>query len=216
MKPFADRTDAGKQLAHKLHRFEGQDVIVLALPRGGVPVAFEIAKALHAPLEVFVVRKLGTPGQEELAMGAIASGGVRILNQDVIQSIGIDERMLDQEIEKEQTELQRRETLYRGSRTFPSLQGKPVIVVDDGIATGASMRSAVEALKQLQPAKIIVAAPTCAREAYTTLQQEADEVICLAIPEPYIAVGIWYGYFPQTSDDEVKALLKKANDRNES
>jgi putative phosphoribosyl transferase len=216
MERFIDRADAGKQLASKLQSLKGQDVVVLALPRGGVPVAFEIAKVLHAPLEVFLVRKLGTPGHEELAMGAIASGGVRVLNEDIIRSLGIDERMLEDEVSKEQAELQRREVLYRGTVPFPSLKGKTVIVVDDGIATGATMRAAVKALRQHQPAKVIVAAPTSARDTYQTLCTEADEVVCLATPEPYIAVGIWYESFPQTSDDEVKNLLRQARSGKES
>jgi putative phosphoribosyl transferase len=208
MKPFADRKEAGQKLALKLQHLRGQDVIVLALPRGGVPVAFEIAKVLKIPLEVFQVRKLGTPGQEELAMGAIASGGVRVLNENIIKSLRIDERSLEEEVAKEQTELQRRETLYRGTAPFPLLDNKTVIVVDDGIATGATIRAAVKALRQHQPAKIIVAAPTSARDTYQTLRTEADEVVCLATPEPYIAVGVWYDHFPQTSDDEVRALLE--------
>jgi putative phosphoribosyl transferase len=212
MKRFANRSEAGKQLARKLESFQGQDVIVLALPRGGVPVAFEIAKTLHASLDVLIVRKLGVPGHEELAMGAIASGGVRILNDDIIESLAIDEAMIENEVAKERAELSRRELNYRGATRFPSLAGKRVIVVDDGIATGATMRAAVKALRQQRPARVIVAAPTSARDTYHTLCTEADEVVCLATPEPYIAVGIWYEHFPQTSDEEVKMLLGKARE----
>jgi putative phosphoribosyl transferase len=211
MNRFLDRTDAGKQLAHKLEFLQGQrNVIVLGLPRGGVPVAFEIAKALAVPLGVLVVRKLGVPGHEELAMGAIASGGVRVLNDDIIQSLALDNETIDSEVAKERLELEQRETRYRGTKPFPSLTGKTVLVVDDGIATGATMRVAVKALKQHQPARIIVVAPTCARDTYQTLYREADEVICLATPEPYIAVGLWYEHFPQTRDEEVRSLLEQA------
>jgi putative phosphoribosyl transferase len=211
MKRFLDRTDAGKQLAHKLEFLQGQrDVVVLGLPRGGVPVAFEIAKALAVPLGVLMVRKLGVPGHEELAMGAVASGGVRVLNDDIIKSLAIDNEAIESEVAKERVELEQRETRYRGATPFPSLTGKIVLVVDDGIATGATMRVAVKALKHHQPARIIVAAPTCARDTYQTLYREADEVICLATPEPYIAVGLWYEHFPQTSDEEVRSLLERA------
>jgi putative phosphoribosyl transferase len=184
---------------------------VLALPRGGVPVAFEIAKALHAPLEVFLVRKLGVPGQEELAMGAVASGGVRVLNEDIVQSLGIANEAIERVAAKESAELERRERVYRGHRPFPELKGKTVICVDDGIATGATMRAAVTALRQAHPATLMVAAPTSARDTYEQLQREADKVVCLATPEPYIAVGLWYEQFPQTSDEEVKRLLSEAS-----
>jgi putative phosphoribosyl transferase len=209
MKRFLDRSDAGKQLAQKMGAWQGQrDVIVLALPRGGVPVAFEIARRLQAPLDVLLVRKLGVPGHEELAMGAIASGGVCVLNEDIVAELRIDKAALDHERAKETLELQQREKMYRADRPFPNLEGKTLIVVDDGIATGATMRAAVAALRQHQPKRLIVAAPTSALDTYLHLQREADEVICLATPEPYIAVGLWYEHFPQVSHDEVKHLLE--------
>ncbi len=207
MKRFRDRRDAGKQLARRLEFLEGQDAVVLALPRGGVPVAFEIAAALQVPLEVLIVRKLGVPGHEELAMGAIASGGVCVLNEDIIEQLALGQKEIDREIAQETTELQHREKLYRGDKPFPKLEHKTVIVVDDGIATGATMRAAVAALRQHKPKQIIVAAPTSAPDTFKQLQGEVDEVICLATPEPYIAVGVWYEHFPQTSDEEVKSLL---------
>lgn len=209
MTRFRDRNDAGKQLAHRLEHLKGRDVVVLALPRGGVPVAFEIAQALHAPLDVLIVRKLGVPGHEELAMGAIASGGVRVLNDDIIRELAITQEAIDREIAQETQELEHREKLYRGNKPFPKLENKIVVVVDDGIATGATMRAAVAALKLHKPQQLIVAAPTSALDTYRRLEREADEVICLAAPEPYIAVGLWYEHFPQTSDEEVRALLSK-------
>jgi putative phosphoribosyl transferase len=211
VKRFRDRAEAGQQLARRLLEYAASDVMVLALPRGGVPVAFEIAKALHAPLEVFLVRKLGVPGQEELAMGAVASGGVRVLNEDIVQSLGIANEAIERVAAKESAELERRERVYRGHRPFPELKGKTVICVDDGIATGATMRAAVTALRQAHPATLMVAAPTSARDTYEQLQREADKVVCLATPEPYIAVGLWYEQFPQTSDEEVKRLLSEAS-----
>ncbi len=214
MKRFADRSDAGKQLAQRLESFKGQrDIIVLGLPRGGMPVASEIARALEVPLDVLIVRKLGVPGQEELAMGAIASGGALVLNNDIVKTLALDEEAIEREVVREQTELERRDMRYRGAKPFPSLAGKTVIVVDDGIATGATMRAAVKALRQHRPARLIIAAPTSARDTYYTLCHEADEVVCLATPEPYIAVGLWYEHFPQTSDEEVKELLVQAKAR---
>ena len=207
MKPFRNRSEAGKLLAEKLTAHANKDVLVLALPRGGVPVAFEIAKTLKVPLELLLVRKLGVPGHEELALGAVASGGVRVLNDDIVESLGISQEIIELVTNREKAELERRENLYRGDKPFPKLQGKMVIVVDDGIATGATMRVAVKALRQRKAAKIIVAAPTSALDTYEQLQREANEVVCLATPEPYLAVGTWYDDFSQTTDEKVKTLL---------
>lgn len=206
MKPFRNRSEAGKQLAQKLAAYADKDVIILALPRGGVPVAFELAKTLDLPLELLLVRKLGLPGHEELALGAVASGGVRVLNDDIVESLSISQGMIEAVTAREKAELERREKLYRRDKPFPRLEGKTVIVVDDGIATGATMRVAVKALRQQNVAKIIVAVPTSALDTYKQLRLEADEVVCLATPEPYLAVGTWYEDFSQTSDEEVKAL----------
>jgi putative phosphoribosyl transferase len=214
MKPFRNRSEAGKQLAEKLTAYAKRDVVVLALPRGGVPVAFEIAKTLDVPLELLLVRKLGVPGHEELAFGAVASGGVRVLNHDIVESLEISRETVELVTAREEAELERREKLYRGDKPFPKPQGKTVIVVDDGIATGATMRVSVEALRQHEPAKIIVAAPTSAPDTYQQLRLETDEVICLATPEPYLAVGTWYEDFSQTSDEEVKNLLKQLSNKN--
>ena len=207
MNPFRNRSEAGKLLAEKLTAHANKDVLVLALPRGGVPVAFEIAKTLKVPLELLLVRKLGVPGHEELALGAVASGGVRVLNDDIVESLGIAQEIIELVTNSEKAELERRENLYRGDKPFPKLQGKMVIVVDDGIATGATMRVAVKALRQRKAAKIIVAAPTSALDTYEQLQREANEVVCLATPEPYLAVGTWYDDFSQTTDEKVKTLL---------
>ncbi len=210
--PFRDRRAAGKILAAKLSAYANQpNVLVLALPRGGVPVAFEVAKVLHAPLDVTIVRKLGVPGQEELAMGAIATGGVRILNDDVLQFLNIPEELIDKIATHEQHELERRERLFRGDRPLYSIFGRTVILVDDGIATGATMHAAVAALKQLGPASIIIAVPTAAPSTCDEFANEVDEIVCLIRPEPFIAVGYWYRQFSQTSDEEVRSLLEKAN-----
>jgi putative phosphoribosyl transferase len=209
---FRDRTEAGKLLANQLTTYTNQhDVLVLALPRGGVPVAFEVARALHAPLDVIVVRKLGVPGQEELAMGAIATGGVRILNNDVVQFLDIPNELIDKIAANEQLELERREHLYRGDRPAYAVHGRTVILVDDGIATGATMHAAVEALKQQQPARILIAVPTAAPSTCDEFADEVDGLICVIRPEPFIAVGYWYRQFSQTSDEEVRNLLKQAN-----
>jgi len=210
---FQNRTDAGRKLATKLLAYRDQpDVIVLGLPRGGVPVAYEVAQALHAPLDVFLVRKLGVPGHEELAMGAIASGGVRVLNDNVMQILPIPQRVIDAVAAEETRELERRERLYRGNRPPPDVRGRTVILIDDGLATGSTMRAAVKALRQLHPAKIIVAVPVGARQTYAEFQDEADEAICATTPEPFYAVGYWYADFEPTSDDEVRALLGQARD----
>ena len=210
---FRDRTDAGRQLADRLKsRANRQDVLVLALPRGGVPVAFEVACALGAPLDVFLVRKLGVPGHEELAMGAVATGGVRVLNNEIVHGLGIQESEIEAAVDREQQELARRERLYRGGRPAPEVEDKTVILVDDGLATGATMRAAVRALKQQHPARIIVAVPTASPDTAEALNAEADEVVCVVTPEPFIAVGYWYDDFAQTTDAEVRDLLA----RNES
>ncbi len=209
---FHDRKEAGKLLAAKLTVYANkQDVIVLALPRGGVPVGFEIAQALHVPLDVIVVRKLGVPGQEELALGAIATGGVRILNNDVVQFLNIHNELIDKIATHEQHELERRERLYRGDRPAYDIGGRTVILVDDGIATGATMHAAIEAIKQRQPSRIIIAVPTAAPSTCDEFAVEVDELVCMIQPEPFIAVSYWYRQFSQTSDDEVRRLLERAN-----
>jgi putative phosphoribosyl transferase len=185
-------------------------VIVLALPRGGVPVAFEIAAALHAPLDVFVVRKLGLPWQEELAMGALASGGVRVLDEDLIRVARVSDEDIRRVTAAEQAELDRRERRYRGDRAFPDLTSKTVILVDDGLATGSTMRAAVAALRKEQPANVIVAVPVAAPETCNAFRDIADDIICAETPEPFYAVGLWYENFSQTTDDEVHALLEQA------
>lgn len=211
MFPFRDRAEAGRLLAETVREYGGRDdVVVLALPRGGVPVGFEVAKALNAPLDVFVVRKLGLPGQEELAMGAIASGGARVLNQELIRALGIPEEIVEQVTQEEQRELERREREYRDGRPPIDVHGKTVILVDDGLATGSSMRAAVLALKQKEPAQIVVAVPVAPRESCLELQSVADRVVCAVTPEPFWGVGQWYGDFSQTSDEEVRDLLRRA------
>jgi putative phosphoribosyl transferase len=208
---FEGRTEAGKLLADKLTRYAGlRDTIVLALPRGGVPVAFEIARALSAPLDVFLVRKLGLPGQEELAMGAIATGGVRVLNRDVVAYLNIPQRVIDTVARQEQQELERRERLYRGDRPAPEVRGRTVILVDDGLATGSTMRAAIAALKKLEPGRIVVAVPVAPPSAVEELEKEVDEVVCLFTPEPFEGVGRWYQDFSQTTDQEVRNLLNRA------
>ena len=208
---FRDRTDAGRQLTAKLAEYADRpDVLILALPRGGVPVAYEVARALHAPLDIFLVRKLGVPGHEELAMGAIASGGVRVLNEDVVRALRIPEEVIDTVAWKEEQELERRERAYRGDRPAPDVRGRTVILVDDGLATGSTMRAAVAALRQQRPAWIIVAVPVGAPETCAEFQEEADESICARTPEPFYAVGLWYGDFSQTTDEEVRDLLERA------
>ena len=208
---FKDRRDAGKQLAQELSAYAGRsDVIVLALPRGGVPVAYEVARALNAPLDIFIVRKLGLPGHEELAIGAIASGGIRVLNHDIVQGLKIPQTMIDTVTRQELQELERRERAYRGDRPPPEVRGRTVILVDDGLATGASMRAAVAALRAQNPARIVVAVPTAAPETCAAFESEVDEVICAMTPEPFYGVGRWYEDFSQTTDEEVRALLEQA------
>jgi putative phosphoribosyl transferase len=208
---FRDRADAGRRLAAVLQHYAGRpDVLVLALPRGGVPVAYEVARALGAPLDIFVVRKLGVPGQPELAMGAIATGGVRVLNRDIVEALGIPPQMVEAVAQREQTELERREREYRGARPAPDVQGKIVILVDDGLATGATMRAAAMALKSEQPARVVVAVPTAAREACDDFRADVDEVVCAQTPPMFGAVGMWYDDFRETSDEDVRALLNRA------
>jgi putative phosphoribosyl transferase len=208
---FVDRQDAGRQLAARLRHLDAQlQTIVLALPRGGVPVAAEIANALHLPLDVLVVRKLGAPGQPELAMGAIASGGAVVMNPDVRAYFSDQEELIDAITKREQQELQRREQLYRGKRPLLSVKDCIAIVVDDGAATGATMRAAVQALRTLQAQQVIVALPVCSVEAEQMLRKEADVVVCLETPRAFYAVGQWYQDFGQTSDEEVRRLLDKS------
>jgi len=208
---YRDRTEAGQALAAKLAAHADRpDVLVLALPRGGVPVAFEVAQALHAPLDVFLVRKLGVPGREELAMGALATGGVRVLNEDVVAALGIAEPAIAAVIREEEQELQRREQLYRGDRPAPDVRGRTVILVDDGLATGSTMRAALAALRQQGPARLVVAVPVGAAETCADFRAEADEVVCARTPEPFYAVGLWYNDFSQTTDEEVHELLERA------
>lgn len=205
---FRDRSDAGCRLAEKLSDYANrQDVLVLALPRGGVPVAFEVACSLGAPLDIFVVRKLGVPGHEELAMGAVATGGIRVLNDEIVRGLDIPDQAIDEAADRELRELARRERLYRGGRSAPDVKHKSVVLVDDGLATGATMRAAVRALRQQHPERIVVAVPTASPDTSQALKAEADEVVCVITPEPFFAVGYWYDDFAQTTDAEVRDLL---------
>jgi putative phosphoribosyl transferase len=210
---FADRHDAGRALAEQLGRLAGEDVVVLALPRGGVPIGHEVAEALHAPLDVFVVRKLGLPGQPELALGAIASGGVEVLNADVLAAYPVPRAVIDAVVREERAELDRRERAYRDGRAPVPVAGRVAVLVDDGLATGATMRAAVLAVRRLHPARVVVAVPVGAREACDALRQVADDVVCVSTPDPFRAVGLWYADFSQTTDDEVRALLADAGRR---
>jgi predicted phosphoribosyltransferase len=208
---FQDRRDAGRRLVRKLEEYtHDPDALVLALPRGGVPVAYEVAHALHAPLDLFLVRKLGVPGQEELAMGAIATGGVRVLNEDVVRVLDIPDELIDAVAQKEERELRRRERAYRGDRQPPRVRGRTVILVDDGLATGSTMRAAVAALRQQHPARLVVAVPVAAAATCAELKAEVDDVVCAVTPEPFHAVGMWYRDFSQTTDEEVHELLTQA------
>lgn len=208
---FRNRQHAGEHLAGLLGAYANrEDVVVLGLPRGGVPVAFEVARALRAPLDVFVVRKLGAPGHEEFAVGAIAAGGVRVLNDDALQWMRVSPDALDAITAREQRELERRERAYRGERGALSVHGKTVLLVDDGLATGASMRAAARAVRALGPARVVAAVPVGAADTCLELQRETDAVVCAARPEPFHAVGLWYERFDQTSDDEVRACLAEA------
>ncbi len=208
---FSNRIEAGRQLAEKLDKYAGrEDVIVLGLPRGGVPVAYEVAKRLRAPLDVFIVRKLGVPGFEELAAGAIASGGVRVLNEDVMRAIPHADEVIEAVTAREAAELERREQIYREGRPPPELRGRIVILVDDGLATGATMRAAVKALRQGGAAKIVVAVPVGPPDTCREIKEEADETICLSTPAFFQAVGQYYEDFSQTSDEDVRELLSSA------
>jgi predicted phosphoribosyltransferase len=212
MAPFKDRRDAGSKLAKKLSAYSGQpDTLILALPRGGVPVAYEVALALGVPFDIFIVRKLGLPGREELAIGAIASGGVRVLNNDIIRMLSIPDEVINFVVKGELLELQRRENLYRGARRPPLVRDRTVILIDDGLATGASMRAAVAALRVQYPARLIVAVPTASTEACDMFRSEVDDVVCAMTPEPFYGVGRWYEDFSQVTDEEVRILLEEAN-----
>jgi len=208
---YRDRHEAGQLLSRELTRRLGKrdDLIVLALPRGGVPVGHEVAKALDAPLDVFIVRKLGVPGHEELAMGAIASGGVRVLNREVLGWLPLPQKTIDEVADREQQELERREREYRGSRPPIDVHNKTVIVVDDGLATGSTMRAAVQALRKMQPRAIIVAVPVAATQTCDEFRSEGIDLVCLRTPEPFQAVGLWYDDFSQTTDEEVHELLQQ-------
>jgi predicted phosphoribosyltransferase len=206
--PFRDRREAGRLLAERLQAYAGRpDVLVVGLPRGGVPVAAEVARALGAPLDVFLVRKLGVPGHEELAMGAVATGGLGVINTPVVHGLGIPESVVRSAAAREYEELARRERLYRGDRPPPDVRGRTVIVVDDGLATGSTMLAAIQALRQQEPARIVVAVPAASPETCEALRAEADEVVCTITPEAFEAVGKWYEDFSPTTDDEVRGLL---------
>jgi predicted phosphoribosyltransferase len=208
---FRDRVDAGRRLAERLSSYAGRpDVIVLGLPRGGIPVAYEVARALGAPLDVFVVRKLGWPIQPELAMGAIASGGVIVLNEEVIEMVGAGRELIESVADEERRELARREREYRGDRPPPSIRGRTVILVDDGLATGSTMRAAARAVREQDPARLVIAVPVGAPETCESLRAEADEVVCVLQPPFFQAVGLWYDRFEQTTDAEVRRLLEDA------
>jgi putative phosphoribosyl transferase len=207
---YRDRFDAGRKLAPLLSRYAGNNTLVLALPRGGIPVGYEVARALHAPLDVILVRKLGVPGQEELAMGAIASGGLRVISEDVVEALGIPDRSIAEVAANEEHELQRQERAYRGDRPLPEIQSRTVILIDDGLATGATMRAAVLVLQTQQPGQVIVAVPFAPRETCEALRTEADEVICALTPESFMAVGEAYQNFSQVSDEEVRELLHRS------
>jgi predicted phosphoribosyltransferase len=213
-KPFRDRREAGRLLAEKVSAYANRpDVIVLALPRGGVPVAYEVGRALNAPLDVFPVRKLGVPGHDELAMGAIAPGGIRVLNDELVRALHIPDDLLDAVVAKEEQELTRREQLYRGDRPPIDVRGKTVILVDDGLATGATMLAAIKALRQHQAGRIVVAVPIASPETCDQMRAYVDDIVCAVTPEPFYAVGLWYENFSQTSDEEVRELLKQTSEQ---
>ena len=208
---FRDRADAGRHLLSRLEGYKGRsDLLVLGLPRGGIPVAYEVARGLGAPLDVFLVRKLGVPGQEELAMGAIATGGVRVVNRDVVDVLRIPADVLDRAAAAEMRELERRDRSYRGDRPAPQVTGRTVILVDDGLATGSTMRAAVAALRQQGPSRVVVAVPVAAPSTCDEFRREVDEIVCVATPEPFHAVGRFYDDFSQTTDEEVRELLATA------
>jgi predicted phosphoribosyltransferase len=212
MAPFKDRRDAGRKLAQKLMTYAGQsNAVVLALPRGGVPVAYEVALALRVPLDIFIIRKLGVPGREELALGAIASGGVRVLNGDLIRMLGVPDEVINFVVKRELEEMHRREKAYRNDRPPLEVRERAVILIDDGLATGASMRAAIEGLRAQQPARIVVAVPTAAPDVCEAFETEVDEIVCAVTPEPFYGVGRWYEDFSQVTDAEVRILLEEAN-----
>ena len=209
--PFRDRYEAGRVLASRLLAFEGRsDLLILALPRGGVPVAYEVARALEAPLDVFMVRKLGAPQQPELAMGAIATGGTLVLNSEVVQALRITREEIEAEVRAEEEELARREAVYRGARPPPEVGERTVILIDDGLATGSTMKVAVQALRQQDPKQIVGAVPIAAPDVCADLGTMADEMVCAATPQPFYAVGLWYADFSPTTDDEIRDLLQRA------
>jgi predicted phosphoribosyltransferase len=208
---FRDRKQAGRLLAERLRKYAGRDdVVVLALPRGGVPVSYEVAKELGAPLGLLLVRKVGVPGHEELAMGAIATGGLLVLDDQLVRALGIDESQLQRAVAAEARELERRAAAYNGNRNPPQLEGKTVILVDDGLATGSTMRAAALTVRQLNPARIVVAVPVASAETCQEFEDVVDEILCEVTPQPFRAVGLWYDDFSQTSDDEVRELLARA------
>jgi putative phosphoribosyl transferase len=210
-RPFANRREAGRQLARELSAYTNRDdVIVLALPRGGVPVGYEVARLLDAPLDVFLVRKLGLPGHEELAMGAIASGGIRVLNDSVLEMGRVDERTVAQVAARELQELERRERAYRAGRPQPDLRGRTVILVDDGLATGSTMRAAAQALRKQGARQLVVAVPVASAQTCEEFRTEVDDIVCALTPEPFFGVGRWYEDFSQTTDEEVRQLLVDA------
>src|SRR6266568_1331056 len=209
---YRNRSEAGKHLATRLKKYANRDdLLVLALPRGGVPVGFEVAKQLHLPLDIFLVRKLGVPGHEELAMGAIATGGVRVLNEDVVDYLRIPGEVIEAVAADELRELERRERAYRDNRPEPDVRAKTVILIDDGLATGSTMRAAAAALRQQNPARIVVAVPVSASQTCNEYRMGVDEIICASTPEPFMGVGQWYLDFSQTTDEEVRELLTKAD-----
>lgn len=210
---FRDRSEAGQRLGGQLMEFANRNAFVLALPRGGVPVAFEVAGALQAPMDVLVVRKLGAPGQEQLAMGAIASGGIRILNWEVVRALAISTQQIDDVVAREARELQRREQAYRGNRKRAGVQGRTVILVDDGLATGSTMLAAIATLRHESPRQIVVAVPVAPPSTCAEIEKQADRVVCLYSPEKFLSVGEWYLNFSQTSDEEVRELLNRAAER---
>jgi len=207
---FKDRVEAGQILANKLTKYADPKTLVLGLPRGGVPVAFEVAKMLKAPLDVYVVRKLGVPGQEELAMGAIATGNVRVLNEPVVEALRISEEAIEEETLKERAELKRREELYRGGRPSLDVTGRTVVLIDDGIATGSTIKAAIAALKKQKAGRIVVGVPVAPPSTIEELIREVDDVVCVSTPEFFIAISLWYNEFPQVTDEQVRELLEKA------